>query len=139
MTQSENDQPRIYYCRKCYIETRDTKLECPKCGKKMNTQSHIKSLGQLMIVLGTMLSLCFALGVLGVISVLLFAELDKRDVVLAIIGFGFSGSGLALGITIAIGGTWQKKNGRASRTFVRVFNGFVVLMLLAGGLFMFLS
>ena len=137
--QSEIVQPEIYFCRKCYIETRATNPECPQCGRKMQTQSQIKSLGLLLVILGVLIALGCGLGVLAVAAVLFFGKLDSKDFLMAFAGLFWTGAGLAAGITAIIGGAWQKKHGRTSRLFVWIFFSLVVVMLFVGSIFSILK
>lgn len=133
--QADMIQPEIYFCRKCYAEMTAINPECPKCGKKMQTQSQIKSLGKLLIILGILISLGCGLGVLASIAILLFGENNEKDALMAFSAVSFTGAGLAAGITAIAGGAWQAKHGRTSKMFVWIFFGLVILMLVVGRIF----
>lgn len=132
MMQNESIQPENYFCRKCYTETRATNPECPHCGKKMQTQSHVKSLGKVLVVLGIFIALVCGLGFLLVTALLLFKKMSDYDVAMGLAGLGWTGAGLAAGITAIIGGAWQKRHGRTSKLFVRTFLGLVMVMIFMG-------
>ena len=135
MIQSETVRPEFYFYRKCYQERQATNPECPQCGRKMQTRSQIKSLGLILIILGILISLGFGLGVLIVIAVLFFGKLNDKDVAIAFCALALTGVGLAMGITVIVGGAWQKKHGRTSKMFALIFLGLVVLMLVVSGIF----
>ncbi len=139
MMQNQIIQPEIYFYRKCFKETQTTNPQCPQCGRNMQTQAQIKSLGLLLIILGILISLGCGLGVLLVIALLLFAKLPEKDVVMAVIGFVWTGAGLAMGIITIIGGVWQKKHGRASKLLMWVILGLFGFMIFIGGIFSILK
>ena len=132
-------QGEIYYCRKCHNAIETNNPICPQCGKKMQTQSQIKGLGQLVFILGILITLAFGFFVLVVLAIILFAKNSDKDVAMAFTGLMICGTGLAFGIAAIIGGRWQAKHGRTSKMFIWIIIGLVVLMLILGRIFSFLK
>lgn len=129
-------QPQIYWCRKCQSETMTANPNCQKCGNKMQTQSTVKSLGKVLIILGIMLVLFSGLGVLIIIAVLLFAKIPNKEIATAYTALVFCSSFLAVCIAIVIGGIRQAKSGRASKTMMWL--GFSLMLIpILGRVFLF--
>ncbi len=139
MTQEGVIQPENYFCRKCYTEITATNPECPQCGKNMQTQSHIKSLGKVLIGLGVFITVCGGMFILILIAVLLFAKMSDKDVLTALAAFALSGAVCMTGVAAIIGGVWQAKHGKTSKMFAWIFIGLVVLILIFGRVFSFLN
>ncbi len=132
-------QTETYYCRKCSNEVETNNSVCPQCGRKMQTQTQIKGLGKLLVILGVLITLGCGLFVLAAFAILLFGKNSDKDVLMAFTALVFFGGGLAAGITAIIGGAWQAKHGRTSKKFVWIFFGLVFLILIVGRVFSFLK
>ena len=135
---AEIRQPEMYFCQKCSAETETASPACPRCGKTMQTQSQIKSLGKLVLICGRFITFVFGISALAVLAIILFAH-NLKDTVTALAALGLTGTGLTLGITAIFGGRWQAKHGRKSKLFLWVFIGLVVLMLILGRVFSFVK
>lgn len=133
---NEIAENEIYWCRKCQSETMTANPTCPKCGRKMQTQATVKSLGKILIILGIILVICSGLGVLITIAVLLFAKIPNKEIATAYTVLVFCSFFLAMCIAIVIGGIRQAKSGRASKTMMWL--GFSLMLIpILGRVFLF--
>lgn len=116
MMQAEIVQPQIYFCRTCDKERQTINPECLQCGKTMQTQSQIKSLGKLLVILGIVITLLCGLGFLLALAILLFAKNPPKEVAAdafaALLGCG---GFLVFGVTTIIRGARQAKYDRISK------------------------
>lgn len=137
--QAEIVQPQIYFCRKCRRETEAISSKCPQCGKRMQTQSIIKSLGKVLVFLGRFIILGCGLVFLIVLGLLGFAPMSEKDKVLAFIALGWFGIGFILGIVAIFAGLSQAKHGRPNRIFMWIVIVLIPLMCILGQGFSFLK
>jgi len=128
-------QTETYYCRKCSNEIETNNPICPQCGRKMQTQTQIKSLGKLLVILGIFITLGSALFVLVALAILSFGKNSDKDVAMAFTTLAVFGAALAAGITAIIGGARQAKHGRTSKKLVWIFLGLVFLIFILGRVF----
>lgn len=77
--QSETFQPETYFCRQCYVETKTTNPACPECGIKMKTLSEMKTLGKLLAVLGSLLTVILGMCLLLFLGALLFGKFTANQ------------------------------------------------------------
>ena len=139
MIQSETVQPEIYWCRKCEAETLTANPTCPKCGRKMQTQSTVKGLGKLLIGCGVIITLGSGLGVVVSILVLFFAKLKEHEIIMAFLGLAMCGAATLAGIAAIFGGFRQSKTGRTSKLLMWIYLGLVFFIIIFGGLFSILK
>jgi hypothetical protein len=133
------NETEIYWCRKCQSETLTANPACVKCGRKMQTQSTIKSLGKLLIGLGILITLGSGLGVLAAVLVLMFAKLKPNEMPTAFAALMACVAVSSAGIAAIFGGWRQSQTGRTSKAFMWLFLGLVVLILILGQVFSFLK
>ena len=128
-------QPTIYYCRKCDRAWTTTESECRQCGRPMQTQSSVKSLGQVLIVLGVIIVIGGGIGLLTAAPVLLLAKLSEKEMMTALTALDMCGAVTAAGLTAIFTGRWQAKYGRSNRTLVWIFLGLIGCILVLGRFF----
>lgn len=114
-------------CQKCKFSTSESLSDCPRCGTALQTETQIRSHGQLLYVMGGILT-----AMLAVITVSVGALIGYRLLVparsefatpvspaIAAVAFAFLLSLLIFGVATVYAGRYQHQNGRRHPTAMR--------------------
>lgn len=126
---------KILSCPKCSFETSETLAQCPSCGSRLQSARKVRTLGWLLLVLGTFLVLF--MGTLGIYLGSIISSSDEpgattrftggpEDVAFIVLIFGLV---ISFGFASIAGGIWQIKYGKPNRILM------VAMFLVAGILF----
>lgn len=133
-------------CFSCNFAGVTNSSGCPRCGKKMYTESSVRKRGVVSIVVGL-----FLVGLMGAIAVfvaLLLADAmndpdsakkinSEAGMLLAV--YGIFAVVIAFGVNAIVHGAWMAFVGRRSRVLVWTMWGLLLLIFVAGGAFRALS
>ena len=126
---------KVLSCPKCSFETTETLARCPSCGSRLQSAKKVRTLGWLLVVLGTFLVLF--MGTLGIYLGSIISNSDEpgattrftggpQDVMFIVVIFGLV---ISFGLASIGGGIWQIKYGKPNRKLL------VAIFLVAGILF----
>jgi len=126
---------KILSCPKCSFETSETLARCPSCGSRLQSARKVRTLGWLLLVIGTFLVLF--MGTLGIYLGSIISGSNEPgattrftggpdDVAFIVLIFGLV---ISFGIASIAGGIWQIKYGKPNRILM------VAMFLVAGILF----
>lgn len=132
-------------CPKCMLDAETSADACTRCGQKLQRVSTLRMLGVFQIILGI-----FLMGVIAVLSLLIFNIIRNGDDPSATTRFTGSGSDMlfivaVFGIVFLVGlasflaGAWQIIFGKRNKLITRAVVIFGLLFMLAGVLVSFLS
>ncbi len=126
---------KMLSCPKCSFETSETLARCPSCGSSLQSARKVRTLGWLLLVLGTFLVLF--MGTLGIYLGSIISNSSEPgattrftggpdDVAFIVLIFGLV---ISFGLASIAGGIWQIKYGKPNRILM------VAMFLVAGILF----
>jgi hypothetical protein len=134
-------QPEESECFKCSFRGRVDRTACPRCGKRLYTESNIRMRGVLLIAIGIFLALF--MGAIAVGVFLLLASVRDKDSVRRIndslpmlIGvFGIFAAVIAYGVNSVVMGLWQAITGRRNKALIWLMWAMLSVMLIGGAVF----
>lgn len=126
---------KVLSCPKCSFETTETLARCPSCGSRLQSARKVRTLGWVLLVLGTFLVLF--MGTLGIYLARIISDSSEpgattrftggpQDVMFIVVIFGLV---ISFGLACIGGGIWQIKYGKPNRILM------VGMFLVAGILF----
>lgn len=114
-------EPKVRICFKCHFEANTTETKCPRCGRPLQTQIKVRTLGVLIIICGVFISSMMTVILAALYPVLsqpndsskFLGTANQAHLILIILGLTF-----AAGVSFATAGLWQIIFGRRSRILV---------------------
>lgn len=114
-------ETKFRICPKCRFEANTAETKCPQCGKVLITQTKLRTLGVVILLLGVFIALMMAIVTSNLYPAL--SQLNgsskftgtetQAHQILAILGLTF-----AAGVSFSITGLWQIISGRRNRILV---------------------
>lgn len=134
-------QPEESECFKCSFRGRVDRTACPRCGKRLYTESNIRTRGALLIAIGGFLAVFMGAIAVGVF-ILLASVRDKESVrrmndslPMLITVFAIFAAVIAYGLNSIVMGLWQLITGRRNKALIWLMWAMLSLILIGGAAF----
>ena len=139
-------QPQLHFCFKCRWEGRTVQAACPRCGKRLFSQTNVRWRGVALIFLGLFLTGFMSVIAFFVTVFLLAATKDPRNNAqftgsesLLLMIYIIFGSLIVSGLTATVGGIWQAVFGRRNMFLMWICFALLLVALFVGSAFRVLA